>query len=73
MATTLEQRRINNKNFRDRWFTNVHAAPFHLEERIEIPATVLAERDRRRYLAPANLTAGLMGDPLPGGSALDRK
>ncbi len=37
------------------------------------PDCVLAERDRRRELEPSSITARLMGDPLPGRSALDRR
>ena len=33
----------------------------------------LAARDRRLALAPRDLTASLLGDPLPGYSALDRR
>jgi hypothetical protein len=36
------------------------------------PAEVIAERDRALY-APQSLTAMLLGDPLPGRSALDRR
>ena len=34
---------------------------------------LLAERDRRARIAPRDLTAALLGDPLPGFSALDRR
>jgi hypothetical protein len=34
---------------------------------------LLAERDRRLSIAPRDLTAQLLGDPLPGFSALDRR
>jgi hypothetical protein len=37
-----------------------------------IPPGVLIERDRARDLEPRSLTAALMGDPLPGRSALER-
>lgn len=33
---------------------------------------LLAERDRRAELLPRDLTSALMGDPLPGYSALER-
>ncbi len=38
-----------------------------------VPARVAAERDHRKLLTAASLTAELMGDPPPGYSALDRK
>lgn len=34
---------------------------------------VLAERDRRLALQPRDTTAALLGDPLPGYSALDQR
>jgi hypothetical protein len=37
------------------------------------PAAVMAERDYRMALAPRDTTAALLGDPLPGRSALDRR
>ena len=40
---------------------------------IVIPAEVITDRDRRRQLEPTSVTAMLMGDPLPGRSALDRQ
>lgn len=36
------------------------------------PPEVLADLERRRALRPRDLTAVLLGDPLPGRSALDR-
>ena len=36
-------------------------------------AKQLAERDARRHLSPRDLTAALLGDPLPGRSALDMR
>jgi hypothetical protein len=39
---------------------------------VEVPPAVLADRDHR-YSADFNLTRELMGDPLPGQSALDRR
>jgi len=38
---------------------------------LEVPDHVLAERERRYQLTPCDLTALLLGDPLPGFSALD--
>ena len=37
-----------------------------------VPRRILEERDERMMLEPQSLTAMLMGDPLPGRSALDR-
>jgi hypothetical protein len=34
---------------------------------------LIADRERRRELIPRDLTAALMGDPLPGLSALDQR
>lgn len=46
---------------------------FDQQFRIEVPEYVLREREER-YSAPyRNATAELMGDPLPGQSALDRR
>lgn len=39
----------------------------------EIPEDVLRDRDERLRKAPSSLTAELMGDPIPGRSALDLK
>lgn len=39
----------------------------------EIPDEVLRDRDERLRKSPASLTAELMGDPIPGRSALDLK
>ena len=38
-----------------------------------IPDEVEADRDARKELRPRDLTAQLLGDPLPGYSALDRR
>lgn len=38
----------------------------------EVPTEVLAERNRA-YAAPVSLTAMVMGDPLPGRSALEAR
>ena len=40
---------------------------------VHIPAEVLADRDIRRLSESRSLTAVLMGDPMPGRSALDKK
>lgn len=40
---------------------------------VKADPAALAERDQRRSLVPASTTALLMGDPLPGRSALDQK
>lgn len=37
-----------------------------------VPESALEERDRRLALAPRDTTALLLGDPLPGFSALER-
>lgn len=42
-------------------------------ERLHIPPEVLEDRDRRRELDPISITAALLGDPLPGRSALDQR
>src|SRR5437868_917874 len=44
----------------------------HVVETLRVPEHVLAERDRRYALTPCDLTALLLGDPLPGYRALDR-
>lgn len=44
-----------------------------VRDKILIPREVLFDRDRRMAMAPRNLTAALLGDPLPGRSALDRR
>ena len=44
-----------------------------VRDSISIPRDVLFDRDRRMELAPCSLTAALLGDPLPGRSALDRR
>jgi len=38
---------------------------------IKVPPDRIADRDHRRALSPASITAALFGDPLPGRSALD--
>lgn len=48
-------------------------AKLHIERAFRAPAEVLAERDRRMALEHASLTAALLGDPLPGRSALDKR
>jgi hypothetical protein len=45
----------------------------HEVERVRIPEFVLMERDVRLSNSPRSLTAELLGDPLPGYSALDRR
>jgi len=40
--------------------------------KLEIPPSVLADRDRRLHLRPRDVSAALCGDPLPGRSALER-
>lgn len=42
-------------------------------ELVTAPDRVLAERERRQALEPRSLTAALLGDPLPGYSALDKR
>lgn len=44
-----------------------------LNKAAEPPDYVLAERDCRMSLEPASLTAAILGDPLPGQSALDQR
>ena len=41
--------------------------------RAPIPAVVLEDRDRRYSIPPRDLTAALLGDPIPGMSALERR
>lgn len=41
--------------------------------RAPVPPHVLAERDAIIAASPRSLTAALLGDPLPGRSALDRR
>src|ERR1035437_175977 len=41
--------------------------------RLTIPHDVLADRDARMALAPQSITAMLMGDPIPGLSALGQR
>lgn len=43
------------------------------KEETMIPADVLADRAKRMQLAPRDLTAALMGDPLPSYSYLERR
>lgn len=40
---------------------------------VVVPENVLADREARLSLRPASRTAELMGDPLPGRSALDKR
>lgn len=40
---------------------------------VAVPREALADRDRRMALEHASLTAALLGDPLPGRSALDKR
>jgi hypothetical protein len=40
---------------------------------LDVPADVLADRDRRAQLAPRDLVGWLAGDPLPGYSALEAR
>jgi transposase-like protein len=42
-------------------------------EDMHIPSHVLADRERRKNLEPASVTAAFFGDPLPGYSALERR
>jgi hypothetical protein len=48
-------------------------APWWGEIPIDIPEHVLAERAAREKMIFRDTTAVLMGDPLPGYSALDRR
>lgn len=45
----------------------------YIETATRPPDDVLAARDRYLSLQPISLTAALLGDPLPGRSALDRR
>jgi hypothetical protein len=47
-------------------------APALHDPRVDVPLEVLADRDARASLLPVSLTQALLGDPLPGRSALDR-
>lgn len=49
-----------------------HKAKLHLECRAELPADVYAERNAA-LAAGQSPIAALLGDPLPGRSALDKK
>ena len=40
---------------------------------VTVPESAQADRERRYALHPRDLTAALVGDPLPGYSALDRR
>jgi hypothetical protein len=42
-------------------------------KKLNIPHDVLADRERRLSTPPRSLTAALLGDPLPGRSALDKR
>jgi hypothetical protein len=44
----------------------------HDVQTVAVPDHVLAERDRTLAQAPRDLIAAVVGDPLPGRSALDR-
>jgi hypothetical protein len=46
---------------------------FEPASRLQVSERLLADRDRRAELEPRDLTARLLGDPLPGQSALERK
>jgi hypothetical protein len=46
---------------------------FANEPRPHIPAAVLEDRDRRAGLQPTTLNQLVLGDPLPGRSALDSR
>ena len=48
-------------------------APNHYVPSFTPPNEVLLDRELRTKLQPRSLTAAIMGDPLPGFSALDRK
>ncbi len=45
----------------------------HEVQVVNVPASVLADRDARLARVPRDLTAAIAGDPLPGMSALDRR
>lgn len=49
--------------------------PVHMDpvNRMRVPETVWADKERRAMLEPRDMTARLLGDPLPGMSALERK
>ncbi len=55
-------------------YANPYPGQSHITSfRVEIPSRVAAERDRAMELGPQSITAAMMGDPLPGRSALDRR
>ena len=45
----------------------------HGVQAVVVPDHVLAEREQRLARQPRDLIAAIVGDPLPGSSALDRK
>lgn len=45
----------------------------HDVQAVAVPDHVLVEREQRLARQPRDLTAAIVGDPLPGSSALDRK
>lgn len=51
----------------------VTAKIHRVEDKIVAPPEVIAEHTRRSSLRPRDLTAFLLGDPLPGYSALERR
>lgn len=51
----------------------VTRSSIHPTQFVRIPDEAIAERDHRMTLEQQSLTALLMGDPLPGYSALDRR
>jgi hypothetical protein len=58
-------RHVGRERSKTAYICTVHSEP--------PPAHVISEWNRRSTLQPASLTAFLMGDPLPGTSALDRR
>jgi hypothetical protein len=48
-------------------------APVNRVETVKPDIEAIADRDYRRGLAPASLIGTVVGDPLPGYSALDRR
>jgi hypothetical protein len=65
-----ERNREATRKRRDRLGMRKRAIPG--VESIAAPPEVLAALDERMSRAPRDLTAALMGDPLPGYSALDQ-
>ena len=68
VADVINGRRRRVKNYRV-----VRAQPHADCVNQRPPDYVIAERDRRYTVAPRDNTAALLGDPLPGYSALDRR